>query len=196
MGPEELQVASVVAQHWQETGIPGVLRRYAAPIGDERGSFTELWRASQTLEIGAPDLVQGNLSRSRAGVVRGMHFHLHQADLWMVVDGRAAAATADLRDFPTRGNGHVASQVMEMVRGDALYIPPLVAHGFWALDDLVLLYLVSREYDGTDEHGFAWDDPDAAIAWPSGEPMLSDRDRSNPNLAELAARWPQHSVAR
>jgi dTDP-4-dehydrorhamnose 3,5-epimerase len=186
----------VAVDMWVATAIPGVVRRAASSIPDQRGSFMELWRASQSGALAAPGMVQANLSRSRAGVLRGMHFHRRQADLWVVIDGRAMAATTDLRSLSSGDAARVASQVIEMVPGDALYIPPIVAHGFWALDDLVLLYLVSREYDGTDEHGFAWDDPDAAIAWPSGEPMLSDRDRSNPKLAELAARWAQHSVAR
>jgi dTDP-4-dehydrorhamnose 3,5-epimerase len=72
-------------------------------------------------------------------------------------------------------------------------IPTGVAHGFLALDDLELVYLVTNEYDGTDELGFAWDDPSAAVPWPTvpgtpdGRPILSDRDRSNPTLHELVA---------
>jgi len=69
-----------------------------------------------------------------------------------------------------------------------------VAHGFLALEALELVYLVSNEYDGSDEHGFAWDDPAAAVPWPpvpgppDGRPILSDRDHSNASLAELVAR--------
>jgi len=62
-----------------------------------------------------------------------------------------------------------------------------VAHGFLALDQLTLAYLVTEEYDGTDEHGFAWDDHGAGIEWPEGSHVLSDRDRSNPGLAEAVA---------
>jgi dTDP-4-dehydrorhamnose 3,5-epimerase len=74
--------------------------------------------------------------------------------------------------------------------GEAVLIPPLVAHGFFALEALQLAYLVTVEYDGSDEHGFAWDDSEAAIPWPTRAPILSDRDRRNPRLAEalLAAR--------
>ena len=73
-------------------------------------------------------------------------------------------------------------------------IPAGVAHGFLALEAVELVYLVTTEYDGTDERGFAWDDPLAAVPWPlpvptsDGRPILSDRDRSNPSLAELVAR--------
>jgi dTDP-4-dehydrorhamnose 3,5-epimerase len=69
-----------------------------------------------------------------------------------------------------------------------LYIPPGVAHGFYAETDLTLLYLVDAEFTGEDEFGLAWDDPDVAIAWPSPDPILSDRDRSNPSLREIKDR--------
>jgi dTDP-4-dehydrorhamnose 3,5-epimerase len=165
-------------------------------MSDQRGSFTELWRASHTSGLEAEDFVQANLSRSREGVLRGMHFHRRQADLWVLIEGRALAASTDLRSLSAGGAGSVVSQLVELAAGDALYIPSLVAHGFWALEDAALLYLVSREYDGTDEYGFAWNDPDAAIAWPTGEPIMSDRDRNNPSLAEVARQWGQHSSSR
>ena len=73
-------------------------------------------------------------------------------------------------------------------------IPTGVAHGFLALDPLELIYFVTNEYDGTDELGFAWDDPAVAVAWPAlsatpdGRPIVSERDDANPSLAELVAR--------
>jgi dTDP-4-dehydrorhamnose 3,5-epimerase len=73
-------------------------------------------------------------------------------------------------------------------------IPAGVAHGFLALEPLDLLYLVTNEYDGSDELGFAWDDPAVGVPWPTvpgtpdGRPILSERDQSNPSLAELVAR--------
>lgn len=130
--------------------------------------------------------VQSNLSRSRSGVLRGMHFHRNQADLWVLAEGRALAATTDLRPLLTDPNGKANSQLLELRPGDQLYIPRLVAHGFWALEDMALVYLVSNEYDGSDEHGFAWNDPQAAIEWPAGQPILSDRDRRNPPLSQVA----------
>ena len=77
-------------------------------------------------------------------------------------------------------------------RDDTVRIPPHVAHGFLAVEPLELLYLVTNEYDASDELGFAWDDPDGAVPWPrlptpDGTPILSDRDRVNPSLAALAA---------
>ena len=178
----------MTADGWSPTAIEGVMRRTAVPIADERGAFTELWRASLTRLLPAETFVQANLSRSRPGVLRGMHFHLRQADLWMLLEGRALAATTDVRAVMGGTSGSVRSQMIEVVPGDSLYIPRLVAHGFWALEETMLLYLVSGEYDGTDEHGFAWNDPVAAIDWPAGQPILSDRDRANPTLIEAALR--------
>ena len=69
-----------------------------------------------------------------------------------------------------------------------------MAHGFLALEPLELIYLVTNEYDGSDELGFAWDDPRAAVPWPAvpgvpdGRPILSERDRTNPTLADLVDR--------
>ena len=156
------------------------MRRRNIEHTDARGSFTELWRASLTAPLDAEPMVQANLSRSSAGTLRGMHFHLNQADLWFLVEGEAAAATTDLR--PVLNGGAPLSQVVRFERGDALYIPRLVAHGFLALTDVALVYLVSREYDASDEHGFAWDDPAAGIEWPAVPEIVSGRDLENPAL--------------
>jgi dTDP-4-dehydrorhamnose 3,5-epimerase len=73
--------------------------------------------------------------------------------------------------------------------GDQLYLPAGIAHGFYAPDEMALIYLVSNEYDGTDELGFRWDDPDAAVPWPDRDPILSERDASAGSLAALLERW-------
>ena len=185
MGRDE-DLHDLCVTDWQRTAIEGVWRRANVSLADERGSFTELWRASLTAPLGSAEMVQANLSRSRAGVLRGMHFHLRQSDLWLLIDGEASAAVTDLR--PAIAGGAARSAAVPMSAGDALYIPPLVAHGFLAVTDIVLMYLVSNEYDGTDEQGFAWDDPQAGIDWPGQPAIVSERDRANPSLAEVIAR--------
>ena len=181
---------AVTNEDWLPTDIDGVVRRRQVPIGDERGSFMEVWRDSLTAGLLASGerFVQSNLSRSRAGVLRGMHFHQRQVDLWLLLEGHAVAATTDLRPL-LDGAGRARSQVVHLEAGDALFIPRLVAHGFWALDDVALLYLVSNEYDGTDELGFAWNDPAAGIPWPGSDPIVSERDQQNPTLVEVARRF-------
>jgi dTDP-4-dehydrorhamnose 3,5-epimerase len=170
---------------WVSTDIAGVLRRRLVAHEDRRGSFSELWRSTWTAPISPDPFVQANLSRSMAGVLRGMHFHLHQADLWLVLDGKAVVALADLRGAGPRTNWLPPTTLLELGAGEALFIPERIAHGFYAPVGLSLIYFVTQEFDGTDEHGFAWDDPLVAIPWPTTEPLLSDRDRANPRLEEV-----------
>ncbi len=80
------------------------------------------------------------------------------------------------------------SQTIESAGGDSIVIPTGVAHGFLAIDPVRLLYLVTNEYDGTDEHGFAWNDSLAALEWPTDSPILSARDASAPSLEEAVRR--------
>lgn len=156
------------------------LRAYA----DERGRFVETfrkgWFPERTWEI-----VQTNRSDSVAGVLRGLHFHAHQVDYWYVPSGRIRVGLADLRrSSPT----FRASQVVEI--GDhnqmGVFIPVGVAHGFFALTDATLTYLVDNYYDGADEFGVAWNDPELAVPWLVDAPILSGRDRANPLLNAIA----------
>ena len=116
-------------------------------------------------------------------------FHLRQADLWVVLDGRAQVGLADIRALLAGDEGARPSTLsLELTAGDCLLIPIGVAHGLWALTDVSLLYLVTAEYDATDEHGLAWNDPTAGLAWPAGAPLLSERDSAAPSLAEAVRR--------
>lgn len=141
---------------------------------DERGRFVEMFRAAR---YPAP-FRQANHSRSREGVLRGLHWHRHQADLWYVVEGRAQAALVDLR--ARGGRPAVETVTLDGDEPAALFIPPGVAHGFAALTDLDLVYWVTQEYDANDEHGIAWDDPTLNVPWVISDPVLSPRDRNNP----------------
>jgi dTDP-4-dehydrorhamnose 3,5-epimerase len=156
--------------------IPGVLLTPLDAHADQRGSFAEIMRAGAF-----PDaFVQANHSRSQAGVLRGLHYHRHQADLWYVVRGRMQVGLGDLRDRSERPA--TASIVLDADHPASLYIPAGVAHGFLALSDLDLIYFVTNYFDSTDEHGVSWDDPSLAIAWEEPNPVLSERDRHNSPL--------------
>jgi len=171
-----------VAQVRRSDLIDGVLIVELASHADERGRFVETFRQEWLGD--APAMVQGNRSDSRRGVLRGLHYHLRQADYWYAPAGRILVAMHDLRaSSPSRG----VSQTLEIGEGAELgvYIPPGIAHGFQALTDATLTYLVDNYYDASDERGLAWDDPTAAIAWPLPDPLLSDRDKQNPKLAEI-----------
>lgn len=162
------------------TTIDGVVVVRLEASSDERGRFRETFR--QEWFPGAPPMVQANRSDSRRGVLRGLHYHRHQADYWYAPAGRLFVALHDLRrSSPTHG----ASLWLDMEDDAGIYIPLGVAHGFQALTDVTLTYLVDRYYDPSDELGLAWDDPDAAIPWPVANPLLSDRDRSNPKHGDI-----------
>ena len=173
------------------SSLPGV--HYGAIVrhADQRGSFRELWRAGDF-----PDepFVQANLSTSAAGVLRGLHLHQRQDDLWIVAEGRAFVALVDLRPMLDGTGNAPRIETRELGADEWVVIPTGIAHGFLALDPLQLIYLVTNEYDGSDELGFAWDDPAVAVDWPplagtpDGRPILSERDSANPALADLLAR--------
>jgi dTDP-4-dehydrorhamnose 3,5-epimerase len=187
--------------------LAGVRLGRLARHEDGRGAFRELWRESAfgTLDPadtgrtpdaigGRPRFVQANLSNSAAGVLRGLHYHRRQLDYWVVTTGRALVALVDVRPLLDGSGPRPIVETHELAADDWVVIPAGVAHGFLALDRLELLYLVTNEYDGSDELGFAWDDPDVGVPWPAlsmtpdRRPILSERDSSNPPLAELVAR--------
>ena len=151
-------------------------------FADGRGAFTESYRR-EWFE-GGRDIVQVNLSRSNMGVLRGMHFHRRQADYWCIVLGRAFVALHDLR-LASPTTGVTMTLTLDEGTPQGLFIPPGVAHGFYAETDVVLQYMVDEYFDGSDEYGIAWDDTSLGIDWPGIEPVLSDRDRSNPPLTEV-----------
>jgi dTDP-4-dehydrorhamnose 3,5-epimerase len=157
--------------------IPGVALSQRREYPDQRGRFLELVRSSEH----DVDFVQINHSFSRRGVLRGLHYHLRQHDLWYIVRGRAQIALVDLRG---------TSPVVETFELDersatTVLIPPQVAHGYLALEDLDLIYLVTRTYDPDDEHGIAWNDEQLAVDWQVDDVVLSERDRHNAPLV-----WP------
>jgi dTDP-4-dehydrorhamnose 3,5-epimerase len=162
--------------------IPGVLIVRLSAHPDSRGRFVETFRQEWLGD--APAMVQGNRSDSVSGTVRALHFHLHQSDYWYVPIGRIMVGLCDLRkSSPARGTA-LSFEIGESNEA-GVYIPPGVAHGFQAITDATLTYLVDRYYDPSDEHGVAWDDPDIGIAWPHPNPTLSDRDKQNPKLADI-----------
>jgi dTDP-4-dehydrorhamnose 3,5-epimerase len=181
------------------SALPGVHWSAITRHGDSRGSFRELWRASAGFDLerrwtGADDarFVQANLSTSDAGVLRGLHYHRRQLDQWVVVSGRAFVALVDVRPA-IEGRGRAVVETRELGADGTVTIPIGVAHGFLALEPLQLAYFVTNEYDGSDELGFAWDDPAVGVDWPAcptpdGRPILSGRDQHNPSLADLVER--------
>src|SRR5579872_2671259 len=172
-----------MAEIEQSATIDGVVIVHPAVHGDERGVFVETYRR-QWFPHGR-EMLQGNRSDKQAGAVVGLHFHLHQADYWYVPRGRARVVLHDLRiGSPTEG----ATLELEIGEHDhrGVWIPPGLAHGFAALSDVTMTYLVDQYYNQADELGVAWDDPDIGADWGlTGEPVVSTRDRTNPSRKAL-----------
>jgi dTDP-4-dehydrorhamnose 3,5-epimerase len=162
-------------------------------IADERGFFFESYRRDLYHAAGIDaDFVQENHSRSAGGTIRAIHFQADpgQAKLITVARGRAWDVVVDIRrSSPTFGEWE--SFDLDDERNLQLYVPIGFAHGFCALSEAVdLFYKVGSYYDPTTERGIAWDDPDLRIPWPIDEPIVSERDRHHPTLAEIAEELP------
>ena len=138
-------------------------------LSDERGWFCELARAS-----GLPKpFRQANLSFSRQGVIRGLHYHERgQDDLFVCLSGTVRVVVLD------RESGETFSEDIGDDNPVAVYVPGRHAHGYEALTDAIFAYLVTEEYDAAapDEHGVCWADPRVKHLWSTSSPILSQRD--------------------
>jgi dTDP-4-dehydrorhamnose 3,5-epimerase len=167
-------------------------------FGDDRGVFVETYRR-EWFPLGR-EMVQGNRSNRRAGSVVGLHYHLHQADYWYVPYGKCRVVLHDLRTgSPTDG----ATLTIDLGARDdgthdhrGVFIPPGVAHGFAALTDMTITYLVDGYYNASDELGVAWDDPAIEADWGVTDPVLSARDQKNPGRSELDPQFRPHAALR
>ena len=138
---------------------------------DERGWFAELARISK---LPRP-IKQANLSWSRKGVIRGLHYHERgQDDLFVCLQGMVRVVVLDLE------NGETFTEDIGDENPVAVYVPGRHAHGYEALTDALFAYLVTEEYDtgDPDEHGIPWDDERVADLWSTRSPLLSQRDQA------------------
>jgi dTDP-4-dehydrorhamnose 3,5-epimerase len=170
------------------TEIEGVVMIEPTVHGDERGFFVETFREQELDDLGIQsDFVQDNHSRSAKGVLRGIHMQRGQAKLVRCARGSVWDVAVDLRpESPTykRWEGYQLDDVSHL----QLFIPAGFGHGFVVLSETAdVIYRVSTYYDAELESGIAWDDPEVGIDWPVPDPVLSDRDRNAPRLADVAA---------
>jgi dTDP-4-dehydrorhamnose 3,5-epimerase len=160
--------------------------------GDERGFFLETYRRSSLADLGILDeFVQHNHSRSRGGVVRGMHFQPGMAKLVRCARGAIYDVLVDLRrGSPTFGEWEGAE--LSDSNHHQLYCPDGFAHGFCVLSEIAdVVYLTSAYYDQALDGGFAYDDPAVGIVWPTDiELTASARDSGAPLLAAIADSLP------
>lgn len=171
-----------------DTSLPGVCEILLEPRGDARGSFLETYHQKKFEEIGVTDVfVQDNHSISAQGVLRGLHYQLKrsQAKLCRVIEGEALDVAVDIR-VGSPHFGKWASIVLSAEKRNQLYVPRGFAHGFLSLSPRVqFLYKCSDFYDGADEYGIAFNDPQLNIAWGIASPLLSERDQHLPPLVKV-----------
>jgi len=164
-------------------------------LGDERGFFCETYRRSTFAELGIPEeMVQDNHSRSRRGIVRGMHFQVGAGASKLVrcAHGEIVDVLVDLRrGSPSFGEWEAFGLSAENMR--MLYCPVGFAHGFCVVSDTAdVIYKQSNYYASETERGIAFDDPDVGIEWPlpASELIPSHRDATAPRLRDVAAELP------
>ncbi|MDW8480009.1 MAG: dTDP-4-dehydrorhamnose 3,5-epimerase [Xanthomonadales bacterium] len=156
---------------------------------DLRGGFMELWQAERFAAAGLEfPVAQLNLSRSRRGVIRGLHYQWPepQGKLVACLEGEIFDVAVDIRRGSPRFGQHAAAMLTADNRR-MLWIPPGFAHGFAVVSERALvIYACSAPYRREADRVIRYDDPALAIDWPVGEPILSAKDREAPRLAELA----------
>jgi dTDP-4-dehydrorhamnose 3,5-epimerase len=170
-----------------ETQLPGVLIIEPRVFRDERGHFAETWRRERYHQAGiGADFVQDNVSYSRGGVLRGLHFQnpTPQGKLVTVLQGEVWDVAVDLRESsPTFRQWVGVGLSGENLR--QLWIPEGFAHGFVVTgESAVFSYKCTRVYAPTHERSLRWDDPDIGIQWPVAEPVLSLKDAEAPLLRD------------
>jgi len=170
------------------TALPGVLVVEPRVFGDDRGFFFESWNARALADAGiGAAFVQDNHSRSRRGVLRGLHYQIEHAQgkLVRVVIGEAFDVVVDLRrGSPTFGQNLGIS--LSADNRKMLWVPPGFAHGFLAVSDSVdFLYKTTDYWHAQHERTLLWNDPALGIAWPlGGEPILAAKDAAGTPLAQ------------
>jgi dTDP-4-dehydrorhamnose 3,5-epimerase len=170
-----------------QTPLPGVLLIEPRVFADERGFFLETYNAARFREIGIGDgFVQDNHSRSRRGVLRGLHYQEPNAQGKLVRCSAGAIydVAVDIRvGSPTFGKWYGVELSGENRR--MLWVPPGYAHGFCALtDDADMIYKCTALYDAKSDRAIAWNDPAIGIRWPLADPIVSEKDAAAPRLAE------------
>lgn len=155
---------------------------------DQRGYFYETYQNEKYDDIGInKTFVQDNMSFSKKGVLRGLHFQLEapQGKLVFVVKGEVFDVAVDIRnESPTFGRWY--GTILNDENHKQLYIPEGFAHGFYVLSEVAYFYYKCTSlYRPDDEYGIIWNDPDINIDWPNNTPILSDKDKRNQRLNDI-----------
>lgn len=165
----------------KETPIEGLIEIIPAIYHDDRGWFTESYNLETLSERGLTmQFVQDNLSFSRAGVLRGLHFQKEpfaQGKLIKVISGEVLDVAVDLRPESKTFGKHYAV-ILSGEKQNLFYLPPGFAHGFVALKDSYLFYKCTRTYYKNADTGIAYNDPELGIEWNISNPVISEKDQN------------------
>ena len=165
----------------KETGIEGLIEIIPTVLQDDRGWFLESYNKSTFESLGLNfQFVQDNLSFSKAGVMRGLHFQkspFDQGKLVKVVRGAVLDVALDIRpDSPTFGQHYKV--VLTEENQNMFYLPEGFAHGFFAIKDSYLFYKCTKSYHKESDTGIAYDDPELKIDWNISSPIISEKDKN------------------
>jgi dTDP-4-dehydrorhamnose 3,5-epimerase len=171
-----------------DTSLPGVVLLETRIFHDQRGHFRETWNQHRYVEAGlATEFVQDNVSYSRFGVLRGLHYQEPNAQgkLVSVLKGEIWDVAVDVRP-DSEHFGRWVGVTLSAENGSQLYIPEGFAHGFVVTSsDALVMYKCTRLYDPASEQTLLWDDPDLSIDWIVPDPILSQKDLRGRSLREL-----------
>ena len=181
------------------TRLPGVILIENRVFRDDRGHFLETWSAARYGPAGLPvEFEQDNLSCSKPGVLRGLHYQFPtgQGKLVGVAQGEVFDVAVDIRvGSPTFGRW--VGETLSGENGRQMYIPPGFAHGFVVTGAIAAIfsYKCTTGYDPAGQCSILWDDPDLGIEWPAGSPLLSPKDADAPRLRDVPeSRLPRYQA--
>lgn len=180
----------------QESTMPFEFRRLEIPeviliepkkFFDERGFFLEIYKSSDFFNVGIDKpFMQDNLSYSKKGVLRGLHYQLNpaaQGKLVRVLKGKILDVAVDIRKG-SPSFGKWVSEILSAENALMLWVPEGFAHGFLSLEEgTIVLYKNTSEYNPLLDRGIIWNDPQIGIDWHCENPVLSDKDKKHPLLA-------------
>ena len=175
--------------NFKETKIQGVLILEPDVFKDKRGYFLETWNKERYEKNGIPySFVQDNISFSKKGILRGLHFQYPQPQgkLIQVLSGKVIDIAADIRiGSPTYGKWH--SEILSDTNHKQMFVPSGFAHGYCVMSESAIFsYKCTDFYNPATEHGIIWNDPDLNIDWQIEEPVLSPKDAKYPRLKDLS----------
>lgn len=171
-----------------DTPLPEVKVIEPDVFTDDRGFFLETWNRGRYADVGLPaEFRQTNLSSSRRGVLRGLHFQhpRPQGKLCCVLDGKVFDAVVDIR-LGSPNFGHWWGTELSAEDHRQIWVPEGFAHGFCVVSDRALFaYLCTEEYAADADRALRFEDPEIGIEWPVYDPEVSDKDAGAPGLEEL-----------